>query len=166
MQHTNAPIWKGFLQDDCVLFRTFEAHFALSFLNQRTDDIDLPSGRDLLFHKGIDSLSHPFPDRVGRYRRAAGRQFVDDRHIQVAVQDERKRARDWGCRHDERVRRFAFSAQAGALRHAEAMLFIGHDCPQFRKRHTLLNERMRAHDDVCRAGHNSRQRFALGLRAH
>ena len=65
--------------------------------------------------------------RDGGDRRAAGRQFVDGRDVEVGIRAHRQRARDRRGGHHQLVRHrvgWPLVAQGQALVHAEAVLFV------------------------------------------
>ena len=68
---------------------------------------------------------------------AAGGQLVDNRYIQIAVQNQGQGPRDRGGGHDQRVGMGAFGGQGGPLGHAEAVLLVGDHQTQVRKFHSL-----------------------------
>ena len=59
------------------------------------------------------------------------------------------------------MRHFALGGQCGALRHAEAVLFVRDDRAQPVEGHALLDERMRADHDLRRAALDRGARRAL-----
>jgi len=67
------------------------------------------------------------------HRRAAGRQLVDDRGVEVGVEGHGQRARDGRGGHDQLVRRLravvALGAQRQALVHTETVLLVDHHQP-------------------------------------
>src|SRR5687767_11369982 len=77
-------------------------------------------------------------------RRAARRQLVDHRNVEITVDRHRERA--WNRRrgHDEHVRIEAARAQFGALHDAETMLFVDDYETEVCKRDAFLHERVRA----------------------
>ena len=164
VQYGDATVRQRVLQVDRVLLGAFQLQFAL--LDQRADDVHLPAVRDLFVDKRSDALPHILPDCVGCHRLAAGRQFVEHGHVEVTIQDERKRARDGCCRHDEHMRRFALGRQRGALRHAKAVLLIRHDRTQPSEGHALLDECVRADHDLRCPAFDCGERCALLRGAH
>ena len=124
-----------------------------AFLDQRADPVDLPPLR----HLRADAFGHlvapAVGDQLGDDRRAAGRQFVDRRDVQVGVVAHGQRARDRRGRHHQQVRLLAgllhLVAQRQPLRHAEPVLLVDDGQPQVPELHLLLDDRMRA-DDQCR----------------
>ncbi len=76
--------------------------------------------------------------------RAPGREFIDDREIEVGVDGLRERARNRRRRHVQRVRSHTFRAQPRALLDAEAMLLVDDHEAEPREIHAVGQERMRA----------------------
>ena len=153
MQYSHAPVRKQLLQVFCMLFRTFQLGFCIfAVLDERTHDVSLPTETDLLINEGSNTLAHVFAHGVGLNRTSSGRDLVQHGHIQIAVHDECERARNRRSRHDKHMRRAAFRAQRGTLRHTEPMLLIRDNGTQPVELHTLLNERVRAHDHLRRTG--------------
>ena len=75
--------------------------------------------------------------------------MLDARDIQIAVDRQRHRPRDWRRRHDEDIGHdTTLFFECGALCHTEAMLLIRHHESEAVKRHPFLNERVRSDDDV------------------
>ena len=77
-----------------------------------------------------------------------GGSFVQDGKVEVAVDDERKRARDGRGRHHQHVGALALFAELGALAHAEAVLFVGDDEAKILIGNALGDERVGAEDHV------------------
>ena len=167
VQHSHPPVREQLLQIFRVLFGAFQLGFSVfAVLYERTHDVDLSAEANLLVDERRDALSHIFTDRVGFDRASAGRDFIQHGHIEVAVHDERQRARDGRSRHNENVRRSTFRGERGTLRHAETVLLIRDHRAQPVELHTLLNERVRAHDHLCRARFNGGERRPLLCSRH
>ena len=79
---------------------------------------------------------------------ASGRQFVDDGHIEVAVERHCQSARDGCGGHDEDVGSLAFLPQLGSLCYAEAVLLVDDDESETAELHVVLDDGMRAYQDV------------------
>ncbi|MPN16832.1 hypothetical protein SDC9_164179 [bioreactor metagenome] len=92
-------------------------------------------------------------------RFSTGRKLVEQRNVKIAVDNQRKRARYRRCRHNKRIRRFAFILDSRALAHAEAVLLIGYDKPQPEKFEFVLNQRMRTYNYFCLAAGDRRIYF-------
>ena len=81
---------------------------------------------------------------------AVRRHFIDDRHVEVAVNSHRERARNGRRGHDEDIRRGLAHGKAGALRHTELMLFVDHHEAEVLERDAFVKQRVRPDDDVRR----------------
>ena len=88
---------------------------------------------------------------------AAGRQFVDHRYVEIAVERHRQRARNRRRGHHEHIRRDALLHQLESLHHAEAMLLVDDDEAEFGELDVFLDQRMRAD------GHAASGRCAASL---
>ena len=158
VQYSHAPVRKQLLQVFCMLLRAFQLCFRIfAVLDERTHNVSLSAETDLLINEGSNTLAHVFAHGVGLNRTSSGRDLVQHGHIQIAVHDECERARNRRSRHNEHMRRAAFRAQRGTLRHTEPMLLIRDNGTQPVELHTLLNERVRAHDHLRRASLDSGQ---------
>ena len=141
-----------------MLFRTFQLGFCIfAVLDEWTHDVSLPTETDLLVDEGSNTFAHVFAHGVGLNRTSSGRDLVQHGYIQIAVHNECERARNRRSRHDEHMRRAAFRGQRGTLRHTEPVLLIRDNGTQPVELHTLLNERVRAHDHLRRTGLNGGQ---------
>ena len=89
-------------------------------------------------------------NQFGHHRRAAGRQLVDDRHVEIGEERHGQRARDGRgahvelVRHDAAAHGFAFLGQRQALAHAEAMLLVDDGQAQPVEFDMVLDQRLRA----------------------
>src|ERR1700730_11461164 len=87
---------------------------------------------------------------------AAGRELVENRDIKIAVEGERKRARNGRGGEDENVRRVAvgcgFVHQAFALEDTEAMLLVDSDETEAGELDIVFNEGVGADDELGFAG--------------
>ncbi len=94
--------------------------------------------------------------------RAAGRQFVEDGDVEVAVESERERARDGRGGEDEDVRRVAvgggFVHEALALEDAEAVLLVDGDETEAGELDLVFDQRVRADDELGFAGADAFER--------
>jgi hypothetical protein len=133
------------------------------FLDQRTHPVGLRAAGAGVAH----ALDHLFAPRrgneLGQHRRAARRQFVDDRHVEVGVVAHGQRARDGRGAHHQLVRAEGarLGAQRQALAHAEAVLFVDHCGTEAREIDRVLDQRMRADRDRRLAAGNGRLHGAL-----
>ena len=95
---------------------------------------------------------------LGGHRRAARRQLIDDRHVEVRVVAHRERARNRRCAHHELVRlqvaAFAgsFRTQRQALLHAEAVLLVDDGEGEVAERDWSLEQRVGADGHLTGAG--------------
>ena len=125
---------------------------ALGALDERAHDVRLAAGRDLgaqpLVHG--HALERARPDDLGRDRRAARRQLAQLGPVEVAVDEHRRGARDRRRGHDEHVGLVALAAQQLALLDAEPVLLVDHDDPRSRELARLVDQRVRADEDVDR----------------
>src|SRR5207237_2745537 len=114
----------------------------LRLLDQRIDDVGLVAGGDLAADASVDPLAARLAAELGRDRGAPGRQLVEGRDREVAVERQRERARDGRGAHDEHVHRLGAAAlERRALQHAEAMLLVDDGEPEAREAYPLLDER-------------------------
>ena len=90
-------------------------------------------------------------------RGASRRHFIDHRKVQVTVQRHRQCPRDWRCRHDERIRVSTFGHELQALNNTKPMLFINDHEAEVLENRVLLDESMRADNDLGLAGGDLRQ---------
>ena len=82
---------------------------------------------------------------------SAGRELVENAHVEIAVDGHCCRARDRRSCHDEHIRDEivrALRSKHCSLLDAEAMLFIDDHHSEAREIDTILNERMGADHDV------------------
>ena len=99
-------------------------------------------------------------------RHAARRHLVDHGDVQIAVERERKRARNRRGRHHQHVRRRALFHQFLALQDAEAVLLVHDHQAQAREFHLRLEQRVRPHDELRRAGSHALERRLFLRRFH
>ena len=131
-----------------VLLGAFEPAVPFPVLDERTDYINLSACGELLLDEGGDAAAHILPYRVGLDRTSAGRRLVQNGYVEVAVHNQRERARD-GCRgHDEHVRHLALGGQRCALCDAETVLLVRNYRAETVKNDALLDEGVRADHDV------------------
>ena len=120
-------------------------HF-FGLLDQRVDDVDLPSPLDLV----ADESEYPEPVRIavmnGFHRLAARRQLVDHRHVQIAVERHRQRSRNRGGGHHEHMgsRLRILAPQPCPLLDAETVLLVDHDEAEITETDSVLDQRMRS----------------------
>src|SRR5712671_2620398 len=116
---------------------------------------------------GGDFAAEKFPDAgemlLGGHARgdgrAAGREFVENGDVEVAIESERERARDGRGSENEDVRGVAvgggFVHQALALKDAEAMLLVNGDEAEAREFDVVFDEGVGADDELGFAGANA-----------
>ena len=79
----------------------------------------------------------------------ATRNFTQNRRIHFPKSRNRKRTRNWCCRHLKHVHTRSFSSECLTLLHPEAMLLVDDDKGQVFKVHILLEQGMRPDNEVC-----------------
>ena len=101
----------------------------LPLLDGGADDVDLVALGGLLADEGVDPGPLVLPDQEGVDGLAARGQLVDDREVQVPVEDQGQGPGDGGGGHDQQMGVLPLLRQGGPLGHAEAVLFVGDDQP-------------------------------------
>ena len=96
----------------------------------------------------------------------AGRKFIKDGNIEVAVNHQRECAWNWRCAHDKHVRMIALGGKRSALCNTEPVLFVRNDQPQPLKRNALRQKRVSADDQLYLSGLQRAQNFTLLCRRH
>ena len=114
------------------------------FLNPRIDHIRLPALRQFaaderphlrqLIRRADKGLDAP----------AAGRQLVNDGHVQLAVKRQPQRARNGRRGHHQQMRIMALAHELLALRHAELVLLVNDHQAKVVRRKPGLDQRVRA----------------------
>ncbi len=139
----------------------------VGLLDQRADPVNLAACTRGFTDASEHVVALVVVDHHGRHRRAARRQLVDHRHVEIRIQRLRQRARDRRRRHDHLVRRGSLGplvAQRQALLHAEAVLLVDDDQRKTIEGDAALKHRMRADDDGRGAASDASQPpFALAL---
>ena len=142
----------------------------LAVLNQRTDHIRLMPFQHLLPQEAVHPGALLFRHDSRLDRRAPRRQFIDNGHVKVAIENQRKRARNRRCGHDEHMRRFravrALLLQGRALHHTETVLLIRHNQSELLIRHLFADQRVRPEHCLIFPVCASLLRLPLRLRAH
>ena len=108
--------------------------------HQRADDEHLMPLGHLLADEGVEPQAVLLPHHEGVHRLSARRQLIDDRHVQITVDDQRQRAGNGRGRQHQQVGRRPLAAKGGALIHAEAVLLVGDDQPQRVVGHVLRQQ--------------------------
>src|SRR6266545_3511068 len=85
---------------------------------------------------------------LGPHRPEPGRHLVQHRDVEVAIHSLRQRLRDRGGGRQQQVRVYPLLAERRALPNAEAMLLVDDREPEPLEGHGLLDESVRANDDV------------------
>ena len=116
---------------------------------------------------GAHELEHPLPLRRGPDRgpdrAAARRPLPQGRHVEVAIERERQRARNRRGGEQQHVGRRALADQRRPLLDAEAVLLVDDDQAQPLERHALLHQRVGAdHEPRLPAGEPPADRLLLG----
>ena len=135
---------------------------ALPRLDERTHDVGAQPFSGLTSDVLVETCPALRHGRIEQRRAdgcAAGWQLVEHGHVEIAVDGECERTRDRRRRHHEHVGQHVRAAvrrglvlERDALRHAEAVLLVDHDDAERTEAHALLDERVRADDEVDLAG--------------
>ncbi len=120
----------------------------LRFLDQRADDVGLPSLLHLLPHEAVGLVPLVREGADGLDPLPARRHLIDERDVQVAVDGEGQGARDGRGGHHQHVGTAALGPQRGPLHDAEAMLLVHHHQAQAGEVDLLLDEGVGADGDV------------------
>ena len=124
-------------------------------LNHRINDVGLAALLDLLADELPDLFGIVAGHPAGGDGRAAGRQFVEDAEVKVAIERQSQGARNWGCGHHQHVGfcplravRPGFLDQPEALHDAEAVLLVDHDQAEAIELDFFLDQRVGADDQL------------------
>ena len=121
-------------------------------VDERTHPVHLPAGAARRHDPRDDFVTPLFGYHDGFDGRAARRQLIDDRDVEIRVSGHRERARNRGRRHDELVRKttvlLCLFLQPQALLNAEAVLLVDDDERELRELDAFLKERVCADDDA------------------
>ena len=101
--------------------------FLPGLLDQRTNQIGLPSLVEAVAHEAKRPLPLLRVDAVGGDRRAPGRKLPDQRDVEIAVEDQRKGSWNWGGAHHQSMHRPPLGRKGRTLCHSKAVLFVGND---------------------------------------
>ena len=148
VHHAHFPFREKPDEPFTALLDAFQVKFFI-LLYQRIDHIDLTAGLEFVGDQTINL--HPVvlvsQARVNRF--AARRQFIDHRHVKIAVKGHGQRARYRRRRHDQNMRsRCPLAPHPGTLSHAESVLFIDHGDTELMELDLLLQQSMRADQNV------------------
>ena len=122
----------------------------LRLRDERADPIDLRAAGDGARNSG-DHFVEPFErNGAGRDRFPSRRLFVEPRYVHVAVAREEERARDRRRGHDQKLGAVAcaLGLEREPLMHAEAVLLVDDDEAEVLERDLLLEQRVRADQDI------------------
>ena len=147
-----------------AFFQVLEVErFAL--LNEGIDNIHLSAQLQLVAQACDEALAVVLSVVNGLDGLAAGRQFVDDGYVKVAVNRHSQCARNGGGRHHEDVGwgGAVLLPQGRALLHAKAVLLVHDGQSEIPKLHLRLDEGVCAHEDVHLACGGVGQDGAAGL---
>src|SRR5262249_41505089 len=129
----------------------------LRLFHQRTDDEDLLARLDPLPDEVVGELPLARLERTRPNRLASGRQLVNYRAVEVAVDGQGERPRDGRGGHHEQVRPVALRAEDGALLDTEAVLLVDDRQPEVGELDALLDQGVRADQEVDLAGRDRRR---------
>ena len=146
MQKSHTNVRKDLLRQ--VLVHLLRGLHGLRFLDHRVYDVSLPALRDLLLHEAVHAFDAIVGDVPGLNGPAAGRHFIDDGNIQIAINGERQRARDGSGGHHENVGMLGLRDQAQPLHDAEAVLFVDDRQAQVLPFDILFDQRVRSDADM------------------
>src|SRR6267378_366468 len=131
----------------------------LRFLDDRINDVTLVACGDFAAEKFPNAGEMLLRGHARDDGRAAGREFIENGNVEVAVEGEREGARDGRRRQHEKMRRAAmrggFIHQALALEDAEAMLLVNGDEAEAGEFDVVFDERVGTDDELRLAGANA-----------
>ena len=131
-------------------------------LDGGADDIHLPPGVDLPVKEAVEVPPFLPGDAPGLDRLAARRQFVENRDVEVAVEEQPQGAGDGRGAHDQQVGVLGFFGQQAPLPHPEAVLLVHHGQTQPGKGDPLAEDGVGAHHEVGLVVPDGGQRGAAG----
>ena len=118
------------------------------FLHHGADHKDLTALAHLLADKAVEPLPVALVHGKGVHLLPPGGQLVDDRHVQIAVDNQGKSAGNGRCGHDQHMGPLPLSDQGGALAHAEAVLLVRHHQTQPGVFHILAEQGVGPYDQI------------------
>ena len=136
----------------------------LRLLHQRIDDVRLPPLLHLLADELVDLVAPRLGLGDGLDRMPARRHLAHDRDVEIAVGRQRQRPRNRRRGHHQHVGVLPLRPQRRALQHAEPMLLVDDHQPELAEADRLLDQRMRADDQVQRPAGELRLHLAPLLR--
>src|SRR6266852_2948554 len=130
VQEAELELGKNFAREALVFFHG-GFQLELRFLDDGIDDVALVAGGDFAAEEFPDAGEMRLAGRARDDGRAAGGKLIEDGNVEVAIESERKRARDGRGGEDEDVRGVAvgggFVHEALAVEDAETMLLVNGD---------------------------------------
>ena len=120
----------------------------LALLNSRAHHINLVSVFRLPPDKPVQPLPVPAVHREGVHLLPPGGHLVQNRHIQIAVNNQCQRPGNRRCRHHQHVHRLTLGCQRCPLPHTEAVLLIRDHQPQPGVDHIIGEEGVGSHQQV------------------
>jgi hypothetical protein len=121
----------------------------LVLLDEWIDDIHLSAQVYLLGDELVDGCAALDVVVKRVYGFAPRREFVDDTHMQVAIDSHRQCARDRGGSHYQNMGRTdIFLPEFGTLRHTKAVLLVNDAESEIGELHLFLDESMGADEDI------------------
>ena len=109
----------------------------------------------LLADEGIDTSPVALSYQEGIHRFPSGRQFVYNRHVKIAVHQQRQGSGDRRCGHDQQMGIMTLGGKLAALGNTEAVLLVGDHQTQIMEGGGIAEQRVGTDDQV---------RFARGNR--
>ena len=123
---------------------------ALRLVDHGIDDVRLTPRGALGTDELVDLLAGGVGAQRGFHGAPPGRPLPQLRHVEVAVQRQRERARDRGCREEQDVGGVPLLHEGGALLHPEAVLLVHHGEAKAVESHRLLDQGVRPHHQARR----------------
>ena len=121
----------------------------LVLLDEWIDDIHLSAQVNLLGDELVDGCAALDIVVKRMYWFAPRREFVDDTHMQVAIDSHRQCARDRGGSHYQNMGRTdIFLPEFGTLCHTKAVLLVNDAESEIGELHLFLDESMGADEDI------------------
>ena len=121
----------------------------LALFDERIYDVDLSAAVYLLPYALVEACGLCIILMDGLDRFAAGRKFVDNAHVEVAVEGHGERTGyGGGCHHQDVGRHLALGPESGALCHSEAVLLVDHSQSQTGKDHRVFDDGVGSHEYV------------------
>src|SRR6266852_1499716 len=155
VQEAELELGKNFAREALVFFHG-GFQLELRFLDDGIDDVALVAGGDFAAEEFPDAGEMRLAGRARDDGRAAGGKLIEDGNVEVAIESERKRARDGRGGEDEDVRGVAagggFVHEALALEDAEAVLLVNGDEAEAGEFDVVLDEGVGADDELGFAG--------------